>query len=120
MDVSPGGRLLAVAHSDNFVRFYHPKTYVYIQKINAGNPINAIRFSNDGNYFAVGTTSATINVYYGYQNFTIAKVLTSTLGGNINGLDWFKDSSKMVVCGGASGSGEVGYFTVGPLNVTWN
>jgi len=66
MAVSPGGRYLAVAHVDNWVRFYHADNYVKIGEYNVGAVVNALRFSNDGYYLAIGAVLTTVPILNAY------------------------------------------------------
>ena len=67
--VSPSGQYLAVAHSDNIIRFYHADNYNKLGQHIVGFTVNIIRYSNDGLYLAVGGVSTTVKIINGYEPF---------------------------------------------------
>ena len=113
MAASPSGRYLAVAHVDNFVRLYHGDNYNKLGEYNVGILINVLRFSNDGNYLAVGAASGTVTILNAYEPFGLNTTVTSGIGSNVVGIDFSNDSSKFVACGGTgTGAGKINLFIV--------
>lgn len=113
MASSPGGRYLAVAHSDNYVRFYHGFNYVKLGEYNVGFTINVLRFSNDGYYLAVGGASSSVTVINAYQSFGLNSTVNPGVGSVVVGVDFSNDSLKFVACGGSgTGAGKISLYTV--------
>ena len=105
MVISPSNKYLAVAHTDNIVRFYLADNHVKVGEYNPSMTVNVIRFSNDGNYLAIGGVSDNIVIINGYEPFNLNKTIPHGLGltGSIvYGLDFNKESTKFVACGAST------------------
>ncbi len=122
MVLSPSGKYLAVAHVDNVIRFYHGDNHVKLGEYTPGFPINVIRFSNDGNYLAIGGVSTNIVVINGYEPFDLNRTFAHGLGSTIFGLDFSSDSTKFVACGATTVTplqGFVWLYNVLPTGADW-
>lgn len=78
-----------------------------------------MRFSYDGYYLAVGGNNPNVIILNAYEPFGLNRTINPNVGNPVNGLDFSKDSSKFVACGG-TGSGNLNYLTVNHINAWVN
>ena len=121
MATSLGGRYLAVAHVDNYVRFYYGDSYSKAGEYNVGFSINVIRFSNDGYYLAVGGASGSVTIINAYEPFGYNTTVNPNVGSNIIGIDFSNASNlKFLACGrNTYGVGKVNLMNI-VHGTTWS
>jgi hypothetical protein len=96
--------------------------HMKVGEYNPGFTINVIRFSNDGNYLAIGGVSPNIVVINGFEPFNLNKTFPHSLGSSLYGLDFSSDSTKFLACGATTAIpivGKVWLYAVTATGTAW-
>lgn len=67
-----------------------------------------MRFSNDGNYLAIGGASNNVIILNGFEPFSVNRTMNAfgtATGTNVAGLDFSSDSSRFITCGSGTSGG---------------